>query len=315
MSFDPFGRRLQLFTGKGGVGKTTVVAAVALEAARRGLRPLVVEMGHRASMQTVFGTSTIGHEPVALSGGVAAMNLDVDEAISEYVRLHVRLPRLASMVLGNAVLHRFFLAAPGIPELASLSKLGALLDEREADEPRWHPIVVDLDATGHALMLLELPRVLDGLVGRGPLRRVLSKLDALLADRSVTCLHLVTLPQDLPAQETLELYRSLSSGHRVPLGGLVVNRMPDAPLGNEPEIAVDDLAAFAGARGDTEWLDRARLAQRLVADRARSLSILDMLGSEVDLPVVTLPDLGASRGPDAPRLLAEAVAARLGRVT
>ena len=82
---DPFASRLSLFTGKGGVGKSTVVAAVALEARRRGLRPLVVELGHRASMQSIFGAGRIGHAPTEVAPGVHASNVDLEHALADYV--------------------------------------------------------------------------------------------------------------------------------------------------------------------------------------------------------------------------------------
>jgi anion-transporting ArsA/GET3 family ATPase len=76
---------LQLVTGKGGVGKSSVVAALALRAAKRGKRPLIVELGHRATMQSIFGMDALGHAPVEVGGGVRAMNIDFRAAISDYV--------------------------------------------------------------------------------------------------------------------------------------------------------------------------------------------------------------------------------------
>ena len=138
-TFDPstlLSRRLLLFTGKGGVGKSTVVASLAMEAARRGGRPLVVELGHRHTMRSIFGTSAVGYEPHPVGHGVHAMQLEFDGALTDYMNEHVKVPRLARRVLANHALRRFFEAAPAVGEIATLNKLSALEAEREGGRPR-----------------------------------------------------------------------------------------------------------------------------------------------------------------------------------
>src|SRR4051812_36808391 len=102
-----FARTLQLVTGKGGVGKSTVCAALAVEAARRGRRPLVVEMGHRASLRGVFDEASIGYEPALVAPGVHAMSLDPDRALLDYVTAHVKARGLARRILASAPLRAF----------------------------------------------------------------------------------------------------------------------------------------------------------------------------------------------------------------
>jgi anion-transporting ArsA/GET3 family ATPase len=160
-------RRLLLFTGKGGVGKTTLVGALAIEAARRGRRPLIVELGHRASMEAVFQVDHIGYAPRDVGRGVHAMNLDFESALGEYFEEHIPIQRVARTIMRNKTLQKFFHAAPSVPEVATLNKISALEAERvQGGGYRWDPILVDLDATGHALMLLNLPSVMNGLMAR-----------------------------------------------------------------------------------------------------------------------------------------------------
>jgi arsenite-transporting ATPase len=289
--FDPLVPRLHLFTGKGGVGKSTVVAALATEAARRGRRPLIVELGHRASMETVLGGGPIDFEPRRFEGGVWAMNMQVDAALSDYVTEHIGVRALARAVLGNSALQHFLAAAPAVAEVATLSKLSSLLRKSSGSHKLWHPIFVDLDATGHALMLLELPRVLQGLVGAGPLRRLLTSVSAILSDPMTTTLSLVTLPRELPVQETIELYQQLAREHAVRLGGLFVNRVPPPPLRPESRSAVDALERAAWSCSDESLIDELAVVRRELSRQARTRGLLDRLAHEIPLPLIELAEL------------------------
>ncbi len=278
---------MQLFTGKGGVGKSTVAAATAVAAAARGHRPLVVELGHRASMEGIFGREGIGYRPVDVGRGVQAMNMDVDEALLDYVASHLRFRGLARRALGASPLQRFFHAAPAVAEVVSLHKLRALERARRWGRPEWHPILVDLDATGHALMFLELPRVFEGLAREGPLRALLDGLSELLRDEATTALHLVTVPGELPVQETAELYESLTRDPRVSLGRLIINMIPEPLFGEEDLQILSDLAARDDLPAALE-ADIA-LAKVSVAALERAEARIGELVRHVPLPRVELP--------------------------
>ncbi|MCB9750266.1 MAG: hypothetical protein H6713_09725 [Myxococcales bacterium] len=298
-------RRLLLFTGKGGVGKSTVVAAIAEAAARRGQRPLIVELGHRASMQDIFlgraGGSgrrrapKIGHEPVAVrpDGGVWAMNIDLESALFDYVVEQVKVKRIARMITGNRTLDRLFRAAPAVREIVMLNKLRQLERQQQADgAPRWSPILVDLDATGHALMFLEMPRMLRKVIAHGPLRGLVDSLTELFTDRQRTTLCLVTLPLEVPVQETLELYHELTELHEVSIGGMFINQVPAAPLDDAAIAALDELETRARASDDVaaqrEVLADVTLARRMVASYRHARAQVERL-RELGLPTAELP--------------------------
>jgi anion-transporting ArsA/GET3 family ATPase len=289
---NPFAQRLQLFTGKGGVGKSSVVAALALEAAQRGLRPLIVELGHRASMQGVFGTDGIGYEPSALGHGVTAMNMDFQRALVDYLTEHVKVRAISRAIVDNRALRGFFDAAPAVSEIVMLNRLRQLLDARLDGAPAHHPILVDLDATGHALMLLELPSVLDGLIGSGPLRRLLASLSSMLKDESLTRLHIVTLPGELPAQETIELYAKLIQ-QGVPLGALIVNQVPEVPFGPEQAL-LDELELRARKACQDGLLMELQLGRRSLVRSELARAQIERLTRAVPLPVIKLPLLVGS---------------------
>lgn len=287
---DLWSTRLSLFTGKGGVGKSTLVAALALEAARRGLSPLVVELGHRASMQAIFGVPEVGHTPVEIGPGVRATNIDLDRTLVEYVEAHVPVRAVARRITKSASLLRFFEAAPAVAEVLTLWRIEQLLAETRPDgSPLHHPVLVDFDATGHALMFLELPNVFAGLVGAGPIRALLDSVAALLSDRERTRLHLVTLPGRLPVSETIELCARLGTEHAVPLGTLFVNQVREEPLSRDGEPVLARLiehATHPALSDDLALLEDAALSHRAVE---RELARLDSL----PLPRVIVPRLRA----------------------
>lgn len=223
-------RSLLLFTGKGGVGKSSLVAGVALASAKQGRRPLIVELGHRASMEAIFGGQRIDSQPVSVHPGVHAVNLDLDANLRHYFQEHIPLRRASDAIVNNETLQRFFKAAPAVSEVATLNRLRSLVEAKRDGRAAWDPVIVDLDATGHALMLFNLPRVMDDLVGRGPLRPLIDGFAALFSSRERTALNLVTLAQELPLQETRELLTKLRADHNIPLGVTVINQMPCDPL-------------------------------------------------------------------------------------
>ncbi|KIG12722.1 Arsenical pump-driving ATPase [Enhygromyxa salina] len=287
-------RRLLMFTGKGGVGKTTLVAALACEAARRGRRPLIVELGHRASMEAVFEVDHIGYEPREVGRGVHAMNLDFDSALAEYFEEHIPVKRVARTVIRNKTLQKFFHAAPSVSEVATLNKLSALESERTATGGlRWDPIFVDLDATGHAIMLLNLPSVMDGLIGDGPMRRLVDGFSSLLTDPHRTILNLVTLPLELPAQETVELYQRLREHHDVELGVLFVNQVPSRPLGPAQAGMLDRLEHRAREFGIDTLVDDVAIARRAMRYHVNARSQINRMQRDIDMPMVELHNIAS----------------------
>jgi arsenite-transporting ATPase len=292
---DLLGHRFLLFTGKGGVGKSTLTAALALEAAARGLRPRVVELGHRATMRSVFGVDAVGFTPRAVGHGVHAMSVEMDQAVVEYMAEHMPSRRMARAVAGNQVLQRLFRAMPAVGEIATVNALRRLEAERDgAGRPRWAPILVDLDATGHALMFLELRQVVAHLMGAGAMRRLVDDMADAFADPRRTRLNLVTLPDELPVTETLELHARLRDAGSVTFGRVFVNRVPYTGLaGLVGEVAALREAAARG--GDAELGADAELAVRALEAERAARRQLERLREQLPVPIVELPQLDATR--------------------
>lgn len=278
------GAPLHLLTGKGGVGKTTVAAALGLAAAGRGGRPVVVELGHRASLARALGSDrAIGHEPTEVAHGLFATNLELDHALSDYLARRIRSRSAARRITASPALRSFFDAAPAVSELLALERIETLM-------ARFDPVIVDLDATGHALMFLELPRLLASIAPSGPIGELVRGLGALLTDARRTRLHLVTLPEPLPVEETLELHGRLCA-MGAPVGTLLVNRARARALPLASDTVLDELlvklAGQPGADEAIEALALAREATRAFDAAQRSLGRLDATG----LRCSSLPEL------------------------
>jgi len=304
---------IQLFTGKGGVGKTTLTAALAIEAAARGQHPLIVELGHRASMEAVFGVSGIGHEPKDVGFGVHAMNVDNRETLVDYLTEAVRVRAIARRIMSNAVLDRYFDMAPAVAELGTLNTLRALARAERKGRPLWRPIFVDLDATGHALMLLEMPHVFDIVTRSGPLRRALDNIVAMLTDPAMAVMHLVTLPAELPVQETVELYRRLVAEGRVTLGKVYINKLSDAPISPTELALLEVLEAKARSAGDEALARDCSLGRRAARIHAASLAQVRRLAAEAPRQQVILPELPVIDSQALARLGSLAAAGGIGR--
>lgn len=296
--------RFLLFTGKGGVGKSTLTAALAIEAAARGRSPLVVELGHRATMRSVFGVDEVGFVPRSVGHGVHAMSVDMDQAVVEYMAQHMPSRRLARAIAGNQVLERLFRAMPAVGEIATVNALHRIEAERDPQgRPRWGPILVDLDATGHALMFLELREVVRHLMGAGPMRRLIDEMADLFADPRRTRLNLVTLPDELPVTETLELHARIMAARSAVFGRIFVNRVPCSGLRGQ-EATAERLRDAAERHGDAELRADAELALRTLSAELDARRQIERLteglrrqgrADEAAALVVELPRLTAAR--------------------
>ncbi|MEI7704160.1 MAG: ArsA-related P-loop ATPase [Deltaproteobacteria bacterium] len=287
---DLLDRRLVVVTGKGGVGKSTVSAALAVLAARRGKRVLVAEVDARERVAPMLGGRPTGPVVRPVLPGISTVNVDPRHALEEYALLVVKVRALYQAVFENRVV-RFFLRA--VPSLAETLMLGKILHEARSEDrgrPRWDLVVVDAPATGHALQLLGVPRALLDTVPGGPLRRDAEWMQALLSDPARTSVALVALPEEMPVTETAELDARLRDDLRLPRGPVFLNAMPEA------RFTVSDIARLRDLSGSPPPLGPAARAGLLQAEqRERADEQADRLRSLLGRPVLPLPLVASDR--------------------
>jgi anion-transporting ArsA/GET3 family ATPase len=288
-------RRLIVVTGKGGTGKTSVVAALGLAAARAGKRVLLAETGRDENLPRLLSADgkPAGHAGRSYPSGARSMRIDPYEALSEYLQIQLRVAPLVRAVIGNRGFRQLMDAAPGWRELITLGKVWHLEQQLGADgAPLFDLVVVDAPATGHGLTFLDVPRVVQTAVRAGPLRRNASAVEAMLADPEATLLLPVALPEELPARETAELVERVRGAIGIAVDRVVVNAVPAPPF--PPEVPDLDrrLAALPGERALPDGLTTgalARCAAHLASRHELAREYVERIAEWTKLPLAVLP--------------------------
>jgi anion-transporting ArsA/GET3 family ATPase len=216
-------RELLVVTGKGGVGKTTLATALALLAADRGLRTIVVEMGEHARVPELFGLTA--DEPGAetrLRDGLWSISIDPDRALLEW--LQALGGRVSGRVLASSNTFQYFAAAaPGAKELVSMVKIWDLTQPKRRRGRSYDLVVLDAPATGHALGLLDSPRTFGAIARVGPIAGQADRLGKLLEDPTRSGYVAVAHPTEMAITETLELQERLHEQLGRELDAVIVN--------------------------------------------------------------------------------------------
>jgi anion-transporting ArsA/GET3 family ATPase len=312
---DLLDRQLIFVTGKGGVGKTTVAASLALLASQRGKRVLVGEVDAKGNLSDFLECGPTSFTPRPVHDGLEAMSMDTEESLKEYLSLQLKLPLMAKIGPLARIFEFVATAAPGVREVLTVGKF-----LWEVDRGAYDLVVVDASATGHIVGQLDAPRAISELVQMGAIRQQTDWMQAILADPARTGVVIVATPEEMPVRETLELSARLHDETRVDLAAVVVNRVLPELFGRAEEDLFDKLSAArrlaavsAAAGGEAEPVfDAARLAVTLRRTRAGHLDRLrDGLSAEI--PLLYVPYLFIrTHGLRASHVVADALGAELG---
>jgi anion-transporting ArsA/GET3 family ATPase len=306
--------RVLIVAGKGGVGKTTVTAALARTAAAAGLSTLVVEVEGKSGIAGLFERAPLAYdEAVLLPAGdgraeVRGRTLTPDDALLDYLEDH-GLRRLSKRLVSTGAMDVIATAAPGIKDILILGKVKQLERSGVADL-----IVVDAPAAGHAITFLQSARALLDTVRVGPIQAQARDVLELLTDPVRCQVVLVTLPEETPVNEVVQTAFALEDRVGIALAPLVVNGVypvMDLPPDLDPEAA----AAEAGTSlrpGEAEPLRAAAEFRRRRQDLQQAQ--LDRLAHQLPLPQLRLPflfeaDLGVGSVQRLAHALAEGVGA------
>lgn len=298
MSAALFDRRLILVLGKGGVGRSTVAAAIAGQSAAAGKKTLLYETNANDRFGNYFDKPPVGTEPAQLAPNLWAVNATPASALAEYGLMILKFKSVYEMVFENRVTRAFLRAIPGLDDYALLGKAWFHTTEEKRGKPVWDTVVFDMPASGHSVSMLRVPWVIVDTVPEGPLTRDARTVKALLCDPIRTTAVIVTLAEEMPVNEALELETKLINLGIVPQQ-LIVNQLyPDhfpagTPLARVLDALVADPTVATPLREVTAHASlsrdrRALNAQYLIelAKRART--------PIAELPMVFAKSLGAA---------------------
>jgi anion-transporting ArsA/GET3 family ATPase len=308
-------RQLLFVTGKGGVGKTTIAASLALLASQHGKRTLVGEVDAKGNLADFFEIGPTSFVEREVAPGLFAMSMDTEESLKEYLSLQLKVPLVARLGPLARTFDFVANAAPGVKEILTIGKFLWEVRERSYDL-----VVVDAVATGHITGQLAAPQAIQELVQVGMVRDQTGWMLDMLGDAARTGVVIVAAPEEMPVNETLELAEKLATDTVVDLAAVVVNRVLPELFGRGEEEVFDQLVGEENERRLSEALDTsvrpildgAQLAVTLRRTRAAHLTRLRRELPD-GTPLLYVPYLfQRSHGVRATRQVAEHLAEELG---
>ncbi|MBA2661969.1 MAG: ArsA family ATPase [Bradymonadaceae bacterium] len=294
---DLYNKRFVLFTGKGGVGKTAMASAFALSCAQRGERTLLIELNVKDKVSSLFGAQHVGTEIVEVDENLYAVNITPAAAMEEYALMILKVKLIYRAVFENRVVRSFLRVIPGLNELVMLGKAYFHVMETNAQgKPVWDKVIIDAPATGHGIFFLQIPSVITSVVGSGLMFDEARRIEELLQDSERTALALVTLPEEMPVNETLMLRDVIRDKLKMPIGCVIANAVY-RPLFDDNESAWLDEASKAAeaARAAEAGSVNASLGGLIEAGRFRAGRVrlqqhyIARLEAELDLPMLRVP--------------------------
>ena len=261
-----------LVTGKGGVGKTTVAAALGLIAARRGKRVVLCEVAEQTRLTQLVPELT-------------SVSVDPELAKREWLRYQLKSRTLAAALGGSTIFQYLTAAAPGLTELVTIGKVWDLAQlEPRAGGQGYDLAIVDAPATGHGLAMLRAPSTYANIARVGPVGRHAERIDAFLHDSAQTGVLTVALPEEMPVNETAEFERALRRELDITIDAIVVNALHPSRFNKEDVRRLEN--AGGGGKVAQAAIDAALSEHRRARGEHAQLRRLRRAASA---PVVTLP--------------------------
>ena len=284
-------RRVQVVAGKGGVGRSVIASALALRASRAGFRTLLLEVNAPDNCARYLECSPAPDAPREVLNNLWLCRMTPNGALREYALMVLKFKSLYNFVFENPVVKYFLRSIPSLGEFSMMGKAWYHSTEKLASgKPRYERIIIDAPATGHAITLLSVSRVVADTVPKGIMKNAAEDMAALLEQHEQACLHTVALPEEMPVNEAIHLAEAAHGQLRMSTGVAVMNRIL-SPL-------LDGAQTEALAKVDRDCADAAGLAPYLGAARRRldwehwQRECIDQFDARIGSPVIRIPELG-----------------------
>ena len=240
-------RKLILVLGKGGVGRSTMAAAIASACARRGRKTLLFQSNAADRVGDYFGRPPLTTTPTELGPGLWGVNTNPAAALREYGLMILKFQKVYELIFENRITRAFLRAIPGLDDYSVLGKAWFHTTEESRKRPAWDTVVFDMPASGHSLTMLRIPWVILETVPEGPLTRDAREVQVLLRDPVRTAAVLVTLAEEMPTQEARELTGKLETlgirPQRVLVNQVASDHLPVGSAGARVVAALEQSSA------------------------------------------------------------------------
>lgn len=280
-------KKLVFVTGKGGVGKSTVALAMGMAGAARGKRTIVCEISSQENASRLFRKGEIGFNEVGLTENLWAISIDPDESMREYLLLQLKVRAMRDLLVRSRLFNYLAAATPGLKELVTIGKIWELAQpHRRVKKAREYDlVVVDAPATGHGIGFLQTPRTFAGIARVGPIHNQARELDRYITDHRTTGVAIVSIPEEMPVNESASLERTLNGEVGIGVDRVYMNAMYPERFDQGDARELED--ALENANGRARAAINAALSQyrRSLTQREQ----LQRLKSQVSAPIKSLP--------------------------
>ena len=299
-------KRLIFVTGKGGVGKSTVAAALGVVAAREGKRAIVCEVAQQERMSRFFDRQGVGYHETEIAPNLFAFSIDPQRALEEYLLQQIKVRPVYDLMFKNRVFTYFAAATPGLRELVTIGKVWELaqLDRKVKRGSKYDVVIVDAPATGHGVGILKTPKTFSDIARVGPIKRQAETIFNFITDPKLTRVCAGKWPEEMQVNETIDLQKSLKRELGVRLDRVFMNGIyPDVFDDSEAGLLSERLEREAGSNGAGGAILRRAALRAALSEHRRATSHREQLErlekglrrNVVELPFVFRPqlDMGA----------------------
>jgi anion-transporting ArsA/GET3 family ATPase len=290
---DLLDKRLIFVTGKGGVGKSTIAVSLGLAAAQRGKRTIVCEIASQEQTSRFFKRAEVGFHEVELESNLWSISIDPDESMREYVLLQLKVRAMRDLLFRSRVFTYLTAATPGLKELVTIGKIWELSNRKVKKGREYDLVIVDAPATGQGIGFLQTPRTFANIARVGPIHSQAEELDRFITDQDATGTAIVSLPEEMPVNESANLEQQLREEIGVSVDRIYMNGLYPERFSAEEAEKID--SATQNADGAVRGALRAAASEqrRAASQRAQLARLEERVSAPVKpLPFIFEPELG-----------------------
>jgi anion-transporting ArsA/GET3 family ATPase len=310
-------RRVIFVAGKGGTGRSTITASLALLAVKAGKRVLAIDVDAKGDLAAALGSPPSGFAPRVVQHNLSVLELRTDESLQEYLNIYFKVPRVTRLTPLARVFDFIATGVPGPRDMLVVGKIAYEERRKEANStPVWDLILVDAAAGGRVESHLAAARAMLTLVRGGVIRAQVQWIDELIRDPRRTTVVLCALPEEMPVTEAIELHERLRKGSGVAVDVCILNRAVTEPVTAAHRRLITGLTDPEHVAAVSERLGGSpRLLEAGIDLEARlyetSTRYMRLLRGRLPMPVVELPDIVERPGLTTTRAVSDALGAKL----